>query len=902
MSQTKKIKDIVNDYAKVTAISNYTVTLSSVEAASKFHPSDTVLLIQMTGVTSSGNISSAGNYEFHIVAGITNQTVTLMTAVVASTFTPGTELVQMIRVPSYRNAQIENVLTCQPWDWSNGTGGVLALIVRETLTFNDDIDVSGKGFKGAKAGDPYDGDCTVISAGDAGNYSINSSEISGFKGEGAAVSSLINNTPKGWGRAWNGGGGGNGKWSGGGGGANGGHGGNGDSQSCGIDFPGHSRDLGQGNSGHSFKYNEDDDYIWSGRALMGGGGGSGTGEDATPGGNGGGIVIIIAKNLEFSQNARIYAKGESVAGSPSKGGAGGGGAGGSIFLSVENYGDIKADVSGGNGGNVYRGNCNNMDNSRGDGGGGGGGFVMTTIPKESTAFYNNFNINRGVPGEIIVDAGMATCIRFSGNGDLGFFRGNFQVPLRGFLFNYFFTPDTTVCHDEQVIVRASTPKGGSGVYGYTWRYSSDTDPTWRQITASGNTMAILTDPTKPKVQLHFKEGGTFYIQRVVTSGGISDNGAPIKVIVKAAIENQTTDKMTVCWEEQKLVTIEGNHQPGYSFQWEKMDDDMWKTVSAESSHLSFTLPSIEDVTNFLFRRKVTLGSCESAWRESHVRVLPKINNVIAGNQEICGLEAKKLTGLELTGGAQPPDYKFQWQFRTNDSQDWEMGANEEDYQPESCGYGAYHFRRVVTSDVCESLSNEVTVHFYEQPEFSKILTPDADLTGEKALRFKFSTELIAAEPTAGSGMWSSPDEQLSFDRPSEPITTVNNLQFDKDNTIIWAVSNGVCETLYTSVIIKVDDVKRPTGFSPNNDGFNDCFRVLGAENATSAELIILDRYNKIVFESKSFNRGSSNLDDCTGWWDGRNSSGNELPSGTYFYQLTLNGKYIYKGHVVLKRQ
>jgi gliding motility-associated-like protein len=76
---------------------------------------------------------------------------------------------------------------------------------------------------------------------------------------------------------------------------------------------------------------------------------------------------------------------------------------------------------------------------------------------------------------------------------------------------------------------------------------------------------------------------------------------------------------------------------------------------------------------------------------------------------------------------------------------------------------------------------------------------------------------------------------------------------------------------------------------------------LGAENANSSELIILDRYNKVVFESKSF-KGNSDLNNCTGWWDGRNSSGNELPPGIYYYQLTLNGDKVYKGYVVLKRQ
>jgi len=94
-----------------------------------------------------------------------------------------------------------------------------------------------------------------------------------------------------------------------------------------------------------------------------------------------------------------------------------------------------------------------------------------------------------------------------------------------------------------------------------------------------------------------------------------------------------------------------------------------------------------------------------------------------------------------------------------------------------------------------------------------------------------------------------------------------------------------------------DEIIIPTGFSPN--GVNKCFKILGVDKAEKAELIILDRYNNILFESSSIEKNSP--DNCNGWWDGRNLSGKELPSGNYFYQLTINGDKVYNGYVVLKR-
>ena len=89
----------------------------------------------------------------------------------------------------------------------------------------------------------------------------------------------------------------------------------------------------------------------------------------------------------------------------------------------------------------------------------------------------------------------------------------------------------------------------------------------------------------------------------------------------------------------------------------------------------------------------------------------------------------------------------------------------------------------------------------------------------------------------------------------------------------------------------------PTGFSPT--GVNKCFIITGVRNAEKCELIILDRHNNIMFKSKTIAENSPN--DCDGWWDGRNLLEKEVPSGNYFYQLTLNGNKIYKGYVVLKR-
>lgn len=67
------------------------------------------------------------------------------------------------------------------------------------------------------------------------------------------------------------------------------------------------------------------------------------------------------------------------------------------------------------------------------------------------------------------------------------------------------------------------------------------------------------------------------------------------------------------------------------------------------------------------------------------------------------------------------------------------------------------------------------------------------------------------------------------------------------------------------------------GISPNSDGINDGFVILGIENFPGAQVCLFNRWGNRVYIKKDY----SNNDPWTGHWEGRN-----LPDGTYFYQIT----------------
>lgn len=109
--------------------------------------------------------------------------------------------------------------------------------------------------------------------------------------------------------------------------------------------------------------------------------------------------------------------------------------------------------------------------------------------------------------------------------------------------------------------------------------------------------------------------------------------------------------------------------------------------------------------------------------------------------------------------------------------------------------------------------------------------------------------------------------------------------------VIVTDSNG-CISSASIVLTEPFELAIPQGFSPNNDGKNDCFVVHGIESYPSNVLTIYNRWGNVVYSQEGY----------TNKWDGNSINGQELPTGTYFAILEVNnGDIVLKGYVELRR-
>ncbi|MCX6301198.1 MAG: hypothetical protein NTW82_03355 [Bacteroidia bacterium] len=297
-SQTR-ISGIINKYARVNTIGVDNVIINDETQFDQFAVGDTVLLMQMKGVridTMGLGIMMyglPGRYEFLTISLLDDglNKIEFMADIVNTSFDVNCN-VQLIRVPSYNYAIVNGQLTCEPWDSTKKTGGVLAAIIGRTLSLNANIDVTGKGFKGGAIASGK-GICAGTNLKWLRNYYPATTDSAGFKGEGLALLVGTDSPPylpvypgfaKGMAANFTGGGGGIGRFSGGGGGSNYSAGGRGGREN--LCSP--PSDGGMG--GKSVM-----PTTLKGGYFLGGGGGGSTYTTGTsvPGGKGGGIIFTV---------------------------------------------------------------------------------------------------------------------------------------------------------------------------------------------------------------------------------------------------------------------------------------------------------------------------------------------------------------------------------------------------------------------------------------------------------------------------------------------------------------------------------------------------------------------------------------------------------------------------------
>ena len=232
------------------------------------------------------------------------------------------------------------------------------------------------------------------------------------------------------------------------------------------------------------------------------------------------------------------------------------------------------------------------------------------------------------------------------------------------------------------------------------------------------------------------------------------------------------------------------------------------------------------------------------------------------NANITDLGCNSLGAIDISANGGVAPYNFNWQ----------NGATTQDLT--ALGAGNYDLT-VSDANACNTTLS-ITLTAPLLPQISAYIglpgVSDSSITQNQGI------EVNAGFDQSGQGVsysWASFPSNLIFDNADSSVAIVNAVDIGLYNIILTATSSEGCiatDTIRLSVNPELDP-KIPNAFSPNNDGTNDFFSVVGLDSDYIKEFKVYNRWGQLVY------------DNLTGSWDGT-YNGSEQVRDTYLYVIS----------------
>jgi gliding motility-associated-like protein len=243
--------------------------------------------------------------------------------------------------------------------------------------------------------------------------------------------------------------------------------------------------------------------------------------------------------------------------------------------------------------------------------------------------------------------------------------------------------------------------------------------------------------------------------------------------------------------------------------------------------------------------------------------------------------------------------QFKWTTITG-----KIDSGENTATPIVSGFGAYYLE--ITDELGAVATDSVNVFrlthapvanndFDTTRYLTEVKIPVLNNDTDKENSIVPSTLSISISPVNGTAYVDFDDYTVHY-RPNEGFSGTDNFEYK--------VCNVYNECDQANVYVLVTDFKFlvPNAFSPNDDGINDYFEILGIDYYEGNSITIVNRWGNKVYEAKNYG-----ISTTPKFWDGKANTGarignDELPTGTYYYILELgNGEKPIGGSIYLDR-
>lgn len=242
---------------------------------------------------------------------------------------------------------------------------------------------------------------------------------------------------------------------------------------------------------------------------------------------------------------------------------------------------------------------------------------------------------------------------------------------------------------------------------------------------------------------------------------------------------------------------------------------------------------------------------------------------------------------------------YQW---TTSSGKIESGANTA--HPVVSGFGDYYLLITDsfgctdqdTVNVSQLIQAPVAVDDYDTTSYQRELVIDVLANDTDADNSINPASLMIPNPPHNGTAYVDFDKYVVHYRPDNGFKGTDVFEYRICNM------NNQCDNASVFVLVTDFNFMIPNAFSPNGDGINDYFEILGIEFYENNSISIINRWGNKVYEARGYGISSTPV-----FWDGKSNTGfrignEDLPTGTYYYILDLgDGKKPISGSIYLDR-
>jgi len=285
------------------------------------------------------------------------------------------------------------------------------------------------------------------------------------------------------------------------------------------------------------------------------------------------------------------------------------------------------------------------------------------------------------------------------------------------------------------------PTGGTGSYFYQWQQSLD-----------GNSWSDISSATSQTYDAPNQLNTIFY-RRIVSSGPCSSLSNVITISVTPPVQDNLigSDQIGCGTFDPSIINgsvpTGGNGVYAYIYQ---SSTDAGLTWTNEAAGLpNYDPPAISQTT--VYRRIASSGPCRIESNPVTVTIIPVItNNNIDPYQRFCASgDPAQISGAAPGGGT--GSYNVVWEESTNSGVSWSTigGVTSNSYDPPFTNITRL-YRRLITSSVCNSVSNVSTVNILTPPSILNVTFTDVSCFGGNDGRI-----VVVGSSTNGSLRYSS---------------------------------------------------------------------------------------------------------------------------------------------------